>query len=794
MDIYLQKGYQELYKLYDSLNDDKEKKLIQQAVELKSINDTDLEFQPYPEYSDINFQDIIYKKKEFHSNQLLLDNTGIEDSCNSSFSIKPHQIFLKNLITKETPYKSLLIYHGVGVGKTCSALTIAENFRDIYTRKEKRILILCSKNIQIGWKQTIYNPDKGSNQCTGDVFSSTEVKTEREVNKLIKQYYEIMAYQSFSNYVKRMITQYTQRLPIEEREQGKISFIKEYFSDRLLIIDEVHNIRDEQGTDMRDTVKTIEQVIKYSDNLRLILLTATPMYNRSSEILWILNMMLLNDKKTTIHKKDIFDINGELTPQGADILKNRSQGYISYLRGENPITFPIRLYPHHLKNNKKQALFPFYTKHKEVSIINKLHNPKLNLVGGKIRDTFKFLELLGSKLQNLQNIVYNKAINNIIENTRDLNIDVRGEMNPILDNIMLTQITDMVYPLEQDNLIEDIESGDIPLDNLYGSIGLNKCMIKRGNKYSYRKKIVEKYGPIFDKELLRNYSSKLATIMNIIDESDGIIFIYTNFIDSGITPLELALEQNGYKKHTGEVHLQYPDYKSGLTKYKCKREPISYNGLPKSKVDGIFKQGKYMVIDGSTDKKILQEQLNIITSKENTNGEKIKIILGTVVASEGLDFKRIRSIHILDPWLHLNRIEQTVGRGIRFCSHADLKGEDKNVTIYLHTTTLSDDRESIDTSIYRYAEKKSIKIGEIETILKKNAVDRYLYKDVNVINKGDLNNILIKPSLYNSAKIMIDPSDTKYSKVCSYMEDCDYNNDLLIEYEPTVNEDTFIHT
>ena len=55
MDIYLQKGYQELYKLYDSLNDDKEKKLIQQAVELKSINDTDLEFQPYPEYSDINF-------------------------------------------------------------------------------------------------------------------------------------------------------------------------------------------------------------------------------------------------------------------------------------------------------------------------------------------------------------------------------------------------------------------------------------------------------------------------------------------------------------------------------------------------------------------------------------------------------------------------------------------------------------------------------------------------------------------------------------------------------------------
>ena len=103
-----------------------------------------------------------------------------------------------------------------------------------------------------------------------------------------------------------------------------------------------------------------------------------------------------------------------------------------------------------------------------------------------------------------------------------------------------------------------------------------------------------------------------------------------------------------------------------------------------------------------------------------------------------MDFKRIRNVHILDPWYHLNRIEQTVGRGIRFCSHADLDYNKRNVTVYLHASTLKTDRESIDTYMYRYAENKSIQIGEVETILKENAIDRYLYENVNVISQNSL--------------------------------------------------------
>jgi len=788
----MKKSYEELYELYDKSKDPKEQSLIKQVVDDKSLTETDEGFQSYPGHYTENFNDLIYQKKEFNANQLFLDTRGIEDACGPDFSIKAHQSFLKNFMTKESPYKSLLIYHGVGVGKTCSGLTIGENFRDTYARKDRRILILSSKNIQLGWKKTIYTPDKGENQCTGDTFVNSDATTDRGVNKLIKRYYELMAYQSFSNFVDKMIVQYTQRLPEDEKHMGEEQCIREYFSNRLMIIDEVHNIRDEPGSTMRDTVKTIEKVIQYSDNLRLVLLTATPMYNRATEILWILNMMLLNDKRPIINNKDVFNSNGELSEQGSIILQEKSRGYVSYLRGENPITFPIRLYPRQLKDARRNQYFPNYSKDKQNSIINRRFAPLVNLVGGKIKDKLQFLELFGSKLGGLQLLVYKQAIKNLVDKDPLLDIDVRGEMNPILDNVSLTQITDMTYPSEKDNLVKKLNDGDINVDEFYGERGLKNCMNKRGSNYTYKKKILDKYGPIFDKDNLSDYSSKLSSIINIIDETEGIIFIYTNYVSAGIVPLQLTLEQNGYKKHSGGTSLQYPGWSKSAAKGKTKREPISFDGLRRSEVDDRFQQASYMIIDASTNKKTLQDQLKIINSKENKNGEKIKVIIGTVVASEGLDFKRIRCVHILDPWHHLNRTEQTIGRSIRFCSHSDLSDNKKNVLIYLHTATLPDGMESIDTSIYRYAERKSFQIGQVEMILKRCAVDRYLYKDVNVIGKGTIQHISLSPPLYNAIDVRVDPSDTSYSKVCSYSLDCDYNKGLKIEEDPLLNDDTFL--
>ena len=143
---------------------------------------------------------------------------------------------------------------------------------------------------------TIYDPSKGDNQCNGENFQSIindidmKANTSKKVKKLIKEYYEFYGYQQFSNKVKRLIEMKvsSSNKTVEEIEK---SVINKYFSDRLLIIDEVHNLRDDNLDKFsKDTIKILDKVIKYSDNLRLLLLSATPMFNRATEIQWLLNL------------------------------------------------------------------------------------------------------------------------------------------------------------------------------------------------------------------------------------------------------------------------------------------------------------------------------------------------------------------------------------------------------------------------------------------------------------------------------------------------------------------------
>ena len=208
-----------------------------------------------------------------------------------------------------------------------------------------------------------------------------------------------------------------------------------------------------------------------------------------------------------------------------------------------------------------------------------------------------------------------------------------------------------------------------------------------------------------------------------------------------------------------------------------------------------------MIISGGSLTKNLEEKLRVLTSKENKNGEKIKIVIGSSVAAEGLDFKNIRNIHILEPWHNLNKLEQVIGRGIRNCSHKDLPIEKRNVSIYLHS--IDSHNESIEMYLYRIAEKKSKEIGKIETILKKNAIDRFLFQSNNIIKKNEIGKFPIQLSYrdhkitkYNK-EILIDeyyePYDRPYSRACSFQSSCDYLKDITMNksIEKKINTDTY---
>ena len=183
---------------------------------------------------------------------------------------------------------------------------------------------------------------------------------------------------------------------------------------------------------------------------------------------------------------------------------------------------------------------------------------------------------------------------------------------------------------------------------------------------------------------------------------------------------------------------------------------------------------KYIMITGS---KTLSPN-NVIdlaaaTKKSNVNGENVKVILISQAGSEGLDFKFIRQVHIIEPWYNLSRIEQIIGRAVRNCSHKDLPFEKRNVEIFLYGTILPDKKEAADLYVYRLAEQKSIQVGYVNRVLKEIAVDCLLNSDqLNFTAEKIQQNVRLL--LSNKTELEYAIGDKPYSSQCDYMPSCLY--------------------
>lgn len=85
-------------------------------------------------------------------------------------------------------------------------------------------------------------------------------------------------------------------------------------------------------------------------NIKLVLMSATPMFDRPDEIIFYINLLLQNDGRQIINKSDIFNKNdGTLKLDAENKLREVFKGYVSYVRGEKPFSFPFRIYPKNIK-------------------------------------------------------------------------------------------------------------------------------------------------------------------------------------------------------------------------------------------------------------------------------------------------------------------------------------------------------------------------------------------------------------------------------------------------------------
>jgi superfamily II DNA or RNA helicase len=784
-------------------------------------------FMFYPEITDDDFNEKIYLKKEFRDTEIKeKKNWNKGYVSKKDFILDPHQIFLKNYISPDTPYNGILIFHATGVGKTCTAISIAEGFKKTLKNMNKKILII--SNLEKNFLKELYDPIQEKYkknpedivQCTGKSYQLgeeslylTQQQKEKELLKLKKSYYQFFGYGKFANY----IIENTGGWKGNEKEiNEKIKkFISKEFDDRVIIIDEIQNIKTDRKEELSRSIQPIlECIIKYGKNIKLILMSATPMFDRPDEIIFYINLLLQNDGRKKIDRNDIFNSkDGTLKKDAEGKLREIFKGYVSYIRGEKPYVFPFRIYP-------KESTVPnieYYMDGHKIEVNKKIKYTKLILCKMKDIQSNTYLLYFDKKIKNeklkedviennLEVEMYeNDNINNMsnINNTSNINInDDKNDKNDkknigLLDLIKISNIT---YPISNSNSkISDIGSFnkysiDSDFDNGLGGYYRNIQTIGQRKKIQYRyqshaifNKDTVNEVPFADEKYIEKYSSKFAKILETIKRSKGLIFIFSQFIEQGTLPLALMLEQNGFYRECVEGEDQLLDYTPNKLKKGGKRRPICYlcgnehNYIDhidtKSKNYHIYKFAKYILYFGES-KDIIKikkdDALKKFRSDKNKYGEEIKVFIGTRSVSEGLDFKRLRQVHILEPWYNLSRHEQIIGRAIRYLSHRDLLPEEKNVEIYQYAAILNDDknlkRETVDLKNYRIAENKDIIIKNIGRIMKESAVDCVFFRNTNIIESDKK-----EKQITSSGEVIYVPIiDKPFSSLCDYKEECNY--------------------
>ena len=132
--------------------------------------------------------------------------------------------------------------------------------------------------------------------------------------------------------------------------------------------------------------------------------------------------------------------------------------------------------------------------------------------------------------------------------------------------------------------------------------------------------------------------------------------------------------------------------------------------------------------DVSNEKK---ENIKTIFNKyENRDGSLIKILFGSPAAKEGISLFRVSQVHILEPYWNMSRIQQIIGRAIRYCSHKDMPLDKRQVDVFIYLATYHT-VNTIDEYIWNMAKKKSYVINQFEHALKEIAIDCNIFYNRN---------------------------------------------------------------
>jgi len=786
-------------------------------------------FSYYPEVDQEDYAARIYKKKEFYDQRFPDDYYAIikgvvdvpidpikqrkekaeylEKNCDPSFfKLQNYQIFVRNYLSPPTPYRGLLVFHGVGAGKTCSAVQIAEGFKDDVWRTGHKINVIASKTLQENFQKNLYNITKedpdippGQNQCTGityyqpPIINEDQKKRVDRIQREQKRYYNfitnLLFERAFNNEFGTQNDDGTWSYPDFDTDARARYRLQQLYDNTVYIIDEAQNLipqsgsrgnkqiarpkaqanavagenedeatfggeneageseatqagenADTEGDENEDNedeaVATgdaavvnqekeeredkaaaeriyntfLNYILKYTDNVRIVLLTATPMRNSPDDLVELVNLLRMNDYKsydaliklnpsggddyfrkwkTTSGKKP--DIDNPLAPSEAynkEYLQKNIQGYVSYIRGENPLIFPRKEI---VWNYLARPILDYYQHDIEMNLVrtrDEKHIPSI-VLPDRFRDPYfrayrpDFPLVVGSWMPPMPTKLIACPMSLFQYGSYCL-AETKG-------NQQMTQIALIAFPKEKNKVFT---SAGCPIELADKSKSSNVFNYKpnRVNTYAYKTATCL----LLARENIGLYSSKYSRLLEDIinpKEGRGTHFVYTRLVGESAVLIGLMLEQNGFMPYhkasdktsprlfsdAGVIHAKIGQKKRCW----CGRLFNEHNIEKHSP-----KQATYIIDTGTEKLKAGPADRVKFNSLDNQNGKIIKVIIATKAGAIGLDYKNIRHMHIMDPWHNAAEIDQAIGRAIRQCSHAGLSQDEQYVKVYQYVATI----------------------------------------------------------------------------------------------------------
>ena len=250
------------------------------------------------------------------------------------FSFFKHQKLVRDYLQSASPYRGLLLYHGLGVGKTCASIGIAEGFRS-----DRKIVIILNKSLKKNFRVNLM-------KCGFEYFRTNQhwvyvpLKSTDALYKyarylgITRQFLDkhggcmVIDFSKKPNYdelsddkreflqtqIDHMIDQKYEFIHLDGLNKKKLEKMvaDKVLDNKLLIIDEVHNLTNAMAKGKPGfRARYLKQLIMDAENLKCVFLSGTPMINKLYEAGQLFNLLRGYIEQFVV----------QLTPKGIDARK-----------------------------------------------------------------------------------------------------------------------------------------------------------------------------------------------------------------------------------------------------------------------------------------------------------------------------------------------------------------------------------------------------------------------------------------------------------------------------------------